>query len=72
VGAGIGAGVGAIAGGGKGSLYGLGAGAVVGLIHNMSRKHQDVVLPTGTEMTFVVSRTTTAKRIAKPVVSGNQ
>lgn len=60
--AGIGAGVGAIAAGGKGSLYGLGIGAVTGIIHNLGKKHKNLVLPPGTSLTFVVSRTTTAKK----------
>jgi hypothetical protein len=61
--AGIGAGVGAIAAGGKGSLYGLGIGAVTGIVKNLAKKHKDLVLPPGTELTFVVSRTTTAKKV---------
>lgn len=61
--AGIGAGVGAIAAGGTGALYGLGIGAVTGIIHNLAKKQKDLVLPPGTELTFVVSRTTTAKKV---------
>lgn len=72
VGAGIGAGVGAIAGGGSGSLYGLGIGAAAGMIHGMSKKHKDLVLPQGTELTFVVSRSTTAKKVSKPAEASTQ
>jgi hypothetical protein len=64
--AGVGAGVGAIAGGGKGSLYGLGAGAVVGLIRGLHKKHPDVLLMTGTELTFVVQRNTVGKKGSLP------
>ena len=70
--AGIGAGVGAIAAGGKGSLYGLGIGAVTGIIHNMGKKHKDLVLPPGTSLTFVVSRTTTAKKTVHTDDSSSQ
>jgi hypothetical protein len=66
VGAGVGAGVGAIAAGGKGSLYGLAIGGLAGLIHNVSKKGKDIILPQGTELTFVIERTTTAKRVTKP------
>lgn len=72
VGAGIGAGVGAIAGGGSGSLYGLGIGAAAGLIHGMSKKHKDIVLPQGTELTFIVSRSTTAKKVSQPAEASTQ
>jgi hypothetical protein len=54
--AGIGAGVGAIAAGGTGSLYGLGIGAIAGVLHNVGKKHKDLVLPQGTDLTFVVNR----------------
>jgi hypothetical protein len=60
--AGIGAGVGAIADGGTGALYGLGAGAITGIIHTLAKKHKDLVLPQGTDLTFVISRTVTGKK----------
>jgi hypothetical protein len=73
VGAAVGAGVGAVAGGavapggsGKGALYGLVIGGVAGLIHNIHKKGKDVILPQGTELTFLIERTTTAKRVSKP------
>lgn len=72
VSAGIGAGVGAIGAGGKGSLYGAGIGAVVGLIQTLHKRGKDIILPQGTELTFVISRTTTAKRIPKPAESASQ
>lgn len=72
VGAGVGAGAGAIAAGGKGSLYGLAIGGLAGLIHNMSKKGKDIILPQGTELTFVINRTTTAKRVAKVADSPSQ
>lgn len=72
VGAGIGAGVGAIAAGGTGSLYGLGIGAVTGIVRNMGKKHKDIVLPQGTELTFVVSRATTAKKMSQPAEASTQ
>jgi type IV secretion system protein VirB10 len=63
VGAAAGAGVGAIAHGGTGALYGMGIGAVAGLAHGLLKKGKDIVLPSGTEMTFVISRDTTAKKV---------
>jgi type IV secretion system protein VirB10 len=63
VGAAAGAGVGAIAHGGTGALYGAGIGAMAGLAHRILKKGKDIVLPSGTEMTFVVSRDTTAKKV---------
>jgi type IV secretion system protein VirB10 len=66
IGAGVGAGVGAIAAGGTGALYGAGIGAGVGLIRSLFKRGKDVVLPRGTDMTFVISRTTTAKRVTNP------
>ncbi len=62
VGAGAGAGVGAIADGGNGALYGAAIGAGAGLIHSIMKRHKDIVLPQGTELTFVINRTITAKR----------
>lgn len=62
--AGIGAGVGAIAAGGTGALYGLGAGAITGIIHNLAKKHKDLVLPQGTDLTFVIARNVTGKKSA--------
>jgi len=66
VGAGAGAAVGAIGAGGSGALYGAGIGAAAGLIHTLLKKHKDIILPQGTELTFVIERTTTAKRVIKP------
>ncbi|HEV2351870.1 MAG TPA: hypothetical protein VG028_18730 [Terriglobia bacterium] len=56
IGAGVGAGVGAIADGGTGSLYGLGIGAATSLIHSLIKKHKDLVLAQGTELSFLISR----------------
>jgi type IV secretion system protein VirB10 len=63
IGAAAGAGVGAIAHGGTGALYGMGIGAMAGLAHGLLKKGKDIVLPQGTEMTFVISRDTTAKKV---------
>ncbi len=63
IGAGVGAGVGAIAAGGTGALYGAGIGLAASLIHGLLKHGKDVVLPQGTEMTFVLSRDTTAQRV---------
>ena len=63
VGAAAGAGVGAIAHGGTGALYGMGIGAAAGLAHGLLKKHKELVLPQGCEMTFVISRDTTAKKV---------
>lgn len=66
VGAGVGAVGGAIGAGGSGALYGAGVGAAAGLIHTLFKRHKDIILPEGTELTFVIQRTTTAKRIVSP------
>jgi hypothetical protein len=63
--AGLGAGVGAIADGGTGALYGLGAGAITGIIHNLVKHHKDLILPQGTDLTFVISRTVVGKKSPK-------
>jgi type IV secretion system protein VirB10 len=62
-GAAAGAAVGAVAHGGTGALYGAGIGAMAGLAHRILKKGKDIVLPSGTEMTFVISRDTTAKKV---------
>lgn len=69
VGGAIGAGVGAIGAGGSGALYGAGAGAAAGLIHTLLKHHKDIILPQGTELTFVLERATTAKMPVKPAES---
>jgi len=69
VGAGAGAAAGAITAGGSGALYGAGIGAATGLIHTLFKRHKDIILPQGTELTFVIQRTTTANRAVKPAES---
>jgi type IV secretion system protein VirB10 len=72
VGAAAGAGVGAIAHGGTGALYGMGIGAVAALAHGILKKGKNIVLPQGTEITFVISRNTMAKKVvAQPGPSSN-
>ena len=63
VGAAAGAGVGAIAHGGTGALYGMGIGAAAGLAYGVLKKHKELILPQGCEMTFVISRDTAAKKV---------
>lgn len=65
--AGIGAGVGVIGDGGTGALYGAAIGAVAGIARELIKRHKDVVLSQGTELTFVIARATIAKRMAKPM-----
>lgn len=65
VGAGGGAAIGGIAGGGTGALYGAGIGLVAGGLHHLFKKGQDVTLPIGTEMTFVISRDSIAQKVEK-------
>lgn len=55
-GAGVGAGIGAIAGGGKGAAIGAGAGALIGLADSMRRKGKEVELPAGTRMIIRLDR----------------
>jgi uncharacterized membrane protein YagU involved in acid resistance len=52
--------------GGKGALYGLAIGAVAGIVHSVAKKHQGVLLPPGTELTFVLDRTFLSKHITPP------
>ncbi|MGH9433082.1 MAG: hypothetical protein ACRD3T_16245 [Terriglobia bacterium] len=59
IGAAVGAGVGAIAAGGQGALYGAGIGALAGAIRMLGKKHKDLVLHPGTELTFVLTRPAT-------------
>ncbi len=66
VGAGVGAGAGAIGAGGSGALYGAAIGAMAGGIHNVLKRHKDFVVPQGTELTFVINRNTTGKKVANP------
>ena len=66
IGAGAGAGIGAIAGGGAGALEGAGIGAAAAGIHQLLKHHKDIVVPSGTELTFVLNRATTAKKVEHP------
>jgi hypothetical protein len=61
-----GAAVGAIVHGGTGALYGAGIGAVAAVIHGLVKKHKGVVLPQGTELTFVLTRASLSKQVAPP------
>jgi hypothetical protein len=66
IGAAVGAGVGSMAHGGSGALYGMAIGAMAGVVHGIAKKHQGVLLPPGTELTFVLNQTFLTKRIAPP------
>jgi len=73
VGAAAGAGVGAIAAGGKGALYGAGIGAAAMLIRGLFKRGKDVILPAGTELTFVLSRNALAKKaVGQPIETSSQ
>ena len=66
--AGIGAGVGAAGGvlldGGTGALYGMAIGAVAGTARAILKHNKDIVVPSGTDLTFMINRPATAKRVA--------
>jgi len=62
IGAAAGAAVGSIADGGTGALYGMGIGAAAAIIHTVLKKHGQIVVPQGTELTYVVSRDTIGKK----------
>jgi len=62
IGAGAGAGIGAIADGGAGALYGAAAGAGAAIIHTVFKRHGQIVVPQGTELTYVVSRDTIGQK----------
>jgi hypothetical protein len=66
IGAAGGAAVGSIAHGGSGALYGMAIGAMAGVIHSVAKKHQGVLLPPGTELTFVLDRTFLSKHVTPP------
>jgi hypothetical protein len=68
IGAGAGAAVGAIADGGAGALYGAAVGAIVGVVHAIEKHHGELVLPAGTDVTFVVPRAITANKATTPGV----
>ena len=69
IGAGAGAGVGGIADGGTGALYGAAIGAGAALAHRLLKRHQDIVVPQGTELSFVLNRAATARKITPPAES---
>ena len=64
IGAGIGGAGGAIMNGGSGALYGAAIGATVSLIRGILKRGKDVTLPQGMELTFVISRATTARKVS--------
>ena len=66
IGAAAGAAVGSMTHGGYGALYGMAIGAMAGVIHSVAKKHQGVLLPPGTELTFVLDRTFLSKHITPP------
>jgi hypothetical protein len=66
IGAAVGAGGGLLVDGGKGALYGAAIGAIAGVVHSVAKKHQGVLLPPGTELTFVLDRTFLTKRVTPP------
>jgi len=66
IGAAVGAGAGVLVHGGTGALYGAGIGVVAAAIHSLAKKHKGVVLPPGTEMTFVLSRASLSKQVPAP------
>lgn len=66
IGAAGGAAIGSIAHGGTGALYGMAIGAMAGVIHSVAKKHQGVLLPPGTELTFVLDQTFLSKHITPP------
>ncbi len=68
-GAAIGAGVGVLSAGGTGALYGAGIGAAVGLISQLVKHHKGVVLPVGTNLTFLLTSPATETK-GKPSPNG--
>lgn len=66
IGAGAGAGIGAIAHGGEGALIGAGIGAAAAVVHTLVKRHKELILPQGTELTFTLSRDSTAQKVTGP------
>lgn len=60
-----GAAVGLLVHGGSGALVGAGVGLMAALIHGIVKKHDGVLLPQGTEMTFVLNQTALSKQPPK-------
>lgn len=65
IGTGAGAAVGGMMAGGSGALYGAGIGLVAAGIHHLLKPGKDVTLPMGSEMTFVMSRDSFAKKVTE-------
>jgi hypothetical protein len=70
VGAALGAGAGTLTvGAGTGTLYGAGVGAAVGALSNLLKHNKGVVLPVGTDLTFVLTSPATEGK-ATPAKNG--
>jgi hypothetical protein len=66
IGAAAGAAGGVLLDGGQGALYGAGLGALVGVIRVLAKHHKDVVLHSGTELTFVLTSPATESKATGP------
>jgi uncharacterized membrane protein YagU involved in acid resistance len=49
----------------------MGIGALAGLAHGILKKGKEIVLPQGTEITFVISRDTTAQKVGSKQDAGS-
>jgi hypothetical protein len=65
IGAAAGGAIGGMSAGGTGALYGAGIGAVGGLIYALSKRHGNLVLNAGTELTFQLATAGTESKASK-------
>ncbi len=72
IGAAAGAAGGVLIGGGQDALYGAGIGALAGLVRVLAKHNKDVVLQSGTPLTFVLTSAATESKAKSPVGGASQ
>lgn len=72
IGAAAGAAGGVLIDGGQGALYGAGIGALAGVIRVLAKHHKDIVLQSGTRLTFVLTSAATEGKAAAPSKEASQ
>ena len=72
IGAAAGAAGGVLLDGGQGAMYGAGLGALAGLVRVLAKHNKDVVLHSGTPLTFVLTSATTESKAKTPARGASQ
>ncbi len=72
IGAAAGAAGGVLIGGGQDAMYGAGIGALAGLVRVLAKHNKDVVLQSGTPLTFVLTSAATESKAKSPVRGASQ